>query len=249
MVNKALCWHYPYDEATSLAAKVSVSELKGRPVLSSATDQDTDDGLQYLLPPSAERPRFVSGKSSITAVEHGSAVHLVLEHLDLSRPLTVADINQQIEDLVAQEFLDEELARTIDTAALAAFFAGPLGRRLSARPDLVWREVPFSLILPAAKAYPREQLSPATAAEPILVQGIIDCLVREDNGWLLIDFKTDRARGTALAQRLDSYKHQIKLYAQALMSFSSQPVAEAYLYFLNTGQTVPVVLDLLTPMQ
>ncbi|NLG87066.1 MAG: hypothetical protein GX489_07590, partial [Firmicutes bacterium] len=105
------------------------------------------------------------------------------------------------------------------------------------------------LILPAAEAYPGEQLSPATAAEPILVQGIIDCLVREDNGWLLIDFKTDRARGRALAQRLDSYKHQIKLYAQALMSFSSQPVAEAYLYFLNTGQTVPVVLDLLTPMQ
>lgn len=241
-IEKALSWQYPYQDAASLAAKASVSELKGRPALGQDAQLEADEGWKYFFQPMAERPRFISGRTALTAVEYGSAVHQILEHLNLKRVLTATDIKEQIEELVRHEFITEEQAKTVDVTALATFFAGPLGRRLTARPESVRREVPFSLVLPAAEAYPEEPLCSATAAEPILVQGIIDCMVKEENGWLLLDFKTDRVRGAALERRLESYKRQIQLYARALTSLSSLPVAEAYLYFLTTGVAVPVPL-------
>ena len=173
-IKKALSWQYPYQDAASLAAKASVSELKGRPAMGLDRDPEANEGLRYFIQPMAERPRFITGQTELTAVEYGSAVHLILEHLDLKRELTATDIKEQIEELVRQEFITEEQAATADVTVLAAFFAGPLGRRLTARPESVRREVPFSLVLPAAEAYPKQQLSPATASEPILVQGIID---------------------------------------------------------------------------
>ncbi|MGI6129237.1 MAG: helicase-exonuclease AddAB subunit AddA [bacterium] len=240
-VEQALSWRYPYEKATSLAAKVSVSELKGRLTLGSATGEE-DEGLRRMFQPLlAKRPRFVSGHSGLTAVEHGSAVHLVLEHLDISQSLTADDIKEQIAGMVERELLAEEAAQVIDAGALANFFAGSLGCRLKARPDMVRREVPFSLVLPAAKVYPEQQLLPAEGAEPILVQGIIDCLVQEENGWLLLDFKTDRASRAALTERLEGYRKQIQFYAMALSHLSPLPVAEAYIYFLSTGQAIPAI--------
>lgn len=241
-VKKALSWHYQYKDAALLPAKVSVSELKGRPTMSSATEPKMEEGLKRFFRPMPERPRFVTGKAGLTAVEHGSAVHLILEHLDLSHSLTPSDIKEQIQELVVNEFITQEQAETVDIDALVSFFTGPLGQRLSARPELVRREVPFSLMLPAAEAYPEKELSTATAAEPILVQGIIDCLVKEEKGWLLLDFKTDRAGRAALAKRMEGYFRQVQLYAHALSLLGPLPVAEAYLYFLSTGKAVPVPL-------
>ena len=103
--------------------------------------------------------------------------------------------------------------------------------------------MPFSLVLPARAVYPAAELSPATSAEPVLVQGIIDCAVKEDCGWLLLDFKTDRVQGAALERRLEGYKTQIRLYACAFQHLSPLPVTEAYLYFLTTAIEVPVPLN------
>jgi ATP-dependent helicase/nuclease subunit A len=236
-VNQALQWQYPHRQATTIAAKASVSELKGR--LSDA-EAETGEGRQAFSPLLAERPRFISGQAQLTPLEHGSAVHLILEHLDLKRSLTTADIRQQVQELIEKEVVTAEQARALDSSSLASFFAGPLGQRLRDRPAAVRREIPFSLILPAEEAYPQQQLMAAVAAEPVLVQGIIDCAVREEKGWLLLDFKTDRVRGSALEARLEGYKNQLRLYARALECLSSVPVAEAYLYFLTTGLAVKV---------
>ncbi|NMA55210.1 MAG: helicase-exonuclease AddAB subunit AddA [Firmicutes bacterium] len=239
-VEKALGWRYLYEDAVSLAAKVTVSELKGRLV---EVEPEVSRNWPQTFPPLSQRPRFIGGKTTLTAMEHGSAVHLILEHLDLTRSLTATDIQQQIERLVAKEFLTEDQAETVDARALAAFFASPLGRRLTARPESVRREMPFSLVLPARAVYPAAELSPATSAEPVLVQGIIDCAVKEDCGWLLLDFKTDRVQGAALERRLEGYKTQIRLYACAFQHLSPLPVTEAYLYFLTTAIEVPVPLN------
>ena len=139
-IEKALSWQYPYQDAASLAAKASVSELKGRPALGQDAQLEADEGWKYFFQPMAERPRFISGRTALTAVEYGSAVHQILEHLNLKRVLTATDIKEQIEELVRHEFITEEQAKTVDVTALATFFAGPLGRRLTARPESVRRK-------------------------------------------------------------------------------------------------------------
>ena len=50
-VKRALSWHYQYKDAALLPAKVSVSELKGRPTMSSATEPKMEEGLKRFLGP------------------------------------------------------------------------------------------------------------------------------------------------------------------------------------------------------
>ncbi|NPV52768.1 MAG: UvrD-helicase domain-containing protein [Firmicutes bacterium] len=80
--------------------------------------------------------------------------------------------------------------------------------------------------------------------EYIMVQGIIDCLVHEDDGFLLVDFKTDHLPHglESLPEMADRYREQIRLYARAVEKIYGEPVKQAFLYFLSAGRVVEVGL-------
>ena len=61
-----------------------------------------------------------------------------------------------------------------------------------------------------------------------MLQGVADCVLEEDDGLVLIDFKTDRVTD---AETLRSrYAQQLQLYAQALAGYFGKPVRERLLY-------------------
>ena len=62
------------------------------------------------------------------------------------------------------------------------------------------------------------------------MQGVIDCAFREGDGWILVDYKTDRVEDTDAFVAL--YRPQLKWYAEALRELSGLPVKEAWLYSL-----------------
>ena len=106
-------------------------------------------------------------------------------------------------------------------------------------PARVHRELPFTLGLKAADLHPslREQ----AGDEIILLQGIIDCLIETDDGFLLVDFKTDDIQKDELAHRIEEggYAAQLSHYATAVERILQRPVREKYLCFLSLGKTVP----------
>src|SRR5690606_14092164 len=114
----------------------------------------------------------------LTAVDRGVATHLVLRHLDLGGPRGEAGVRAQIAALVARELLTPEQAAAVDAAAVARFFASPLGRRLRDDPTRVRREWMFTLGLPASEVYPGLPAEQA-GGETVVVQGVIDCFVDE----------------------------------------------------------------------
>jgi ATP-dependent helicase/nuclease subunit A len=214
----ALSWRYPREALASHAAKRSVSELKGR----SWEGEEGD---------------FLSDKGG--GVEVGTATHLVLRHLDLSPSLDEPQIRRQMADMLRRELIAPGQVRLVDVAAIARFFADPLGRRVLADPTRVRREVPFTLALPAAEAYP--DLPPAQAVgERVLVQGVIDLILEEPAGLVILDFKTDRVVPGAERALADRHSFQVRLYARAAGTLLGQPVAGAYLYFLAAGLTLEV---------
>lgn len=247
-VQERLGWRYPYGLAGRLTAKVSVSELKRRPLVGILGEEEEAPGRELYPVRLTQRPRFVQAAGELEGAERGSAAHLVLQHLDLTRDLTSEGIAAQVRELTARELLSPEQASSVDVEGLAAFFAGPLGRRIVARPEAVRREVPFSLRLPARLVYPDFSLTGAEAEEPILVQGIIDWLVREEDGWLLLDFKTDAVRAAVLKEREKLYRRQVAIYALAVAAWSGRPVREVYLYFLALGEALPVPVSKENPL-
>ena len=73
----------------------------------------------------------------------------------------------------------------------------------------------------------------------MLVQGILDLAFLED-GWVLVDYKTDRVTKETLAQTAQGYAVQLALYARALAEITGIPVKERYLYFLRMQECVKV---------
>ena len=74
----------------------------------------------------------------------------------------------------------------------------------------------------------------------MLVQGIIDCFFEEEDGLVLLDYKTNRIdRNRSFedeAERLlRSYGKQIEIYSSALSAATGKKIKESYLYLFDVG--------------
>ena len=72
----------------------------------------------------------------------------------------------------------------------------------------------------------------------MLVQGMIDCAFREEDGWILLDYKTDTIRDESAF--VEEYRPQLAWYAVALENLTGIPVRERWLYALSVDKAFPV---------
>jgi ATP-dependent helicase/nuclease subunit A len=73
-----------------------------------------------------------------------------------------------------------------------------------------------------------------------LVEGVVDLVFEEDEGWVVVDYKTD---GIVEAQAIAQAAHhapQLQLYGRGLAQATGRPVHERVVLFTGTGQAVPV---------
>ena len=229
-------WRYPWMELAGRPAKQSVSELKRR------WEEEREESVPALRLPVrlARRPRFLQTTGRmLTAMERGTAVHLVLQHLNLDAPLDAAGVRAQVAAMTARGLLSPEQAAAVDAGQIAGFFASSLGRRLKDEAGSVLREVPFTLALPAGEVYP--DLPPGLAeGERVVVQGVIDCLLVTGASIVLVDFKTDAVDAEEVAEAAGRYFDQMALYSRAVRDIYGHAPSEAYLVFLQAGKVIPV---------
>ena len=75
--------------------------------------------------------------------------------------------------------------------------------------------------------------------EMVLVQGIIDAFFREEEGLVVVDYKTDRVPHQGGREMLiDRYHTQLELYARALQQLTGHPVKACYIYSFTLGETI-----------
>ncbi|MHB1629471.1 MAG: UvrD-helicase domain-containing protein [Bacilli bacterium] len=75
--------------------------------------------------------------------------------------------------------------------------------------------------------------------ERVLVQGTVDCLIINDDGVILLDYKTDHVYGDCM-ESAKRYELQVELYREAIERAYGRPVQAVYLYFSSVRQTVQV---------
>jgi len=234
-VKACLDWRYSFVETTQLPAKASVTELTHR----------SDQFLQ--LPRSAlldRRPSCLSSPAGAIdrAVQPnllGTATHLVIAQLDLSQPPSLRSLQQTIDELLDQGALTMRLAQAIDRQAILEFFESDLGRMALCPENTVLREWPFTFALPAGD-WPDPVVPPAAqpSDEFIVVQGIVDMLIKTPQGLVVVDFKTDTVSPDQLDQRAQIYRTQLQLYTRAASTILQVQPAAAYLYFLAARKAV-----------
>jgi ATP-dependent helicase/nuclease subunit A len=114
---------------------------------------------------------------------------------------------------------------------ITRLFSSPLGQQMLCAKELI-REFKFSILTDAKDYYPD------ISGEQVLLQGVVDAAILEEDGLTVIDFKTDRVSGDGVAQRAEQYRGQLKTYQKALARIFKQPVKKMVLYFLLPGKEV-----------
>lgn len=237
-VDRRLNFAYPYTDAAISRAKQTVTELKRQQEL-----KDEYSGDQLIAPfkkPIIKRPAFMQRQKTMTSAERGTAMHTAMQHLPFNRALTKIEIEEELEKMVEKEILSKEAASQIDLSAIEQFYQTDIAANMI-NASYVYREVPFSLTLPANEVYSNWQ---DEQAERVLIQGVIDAIIPQDNGMIIIDYKTDAIYGEwtdeMKEKMINRYKTQMKLYRYAVETIWQQPVLETYLYFFSKHEVALV---------
>ena len=210
-IAERLNFTYPHQEQLTIKSKYSVSELAA-----AGTERKGDLTL-------AEPASFKVTKS-FTAAQIGTFTHKVLEKMDFGQAASGGAIymNSLMEMLIRQEFLTAEEAAAVDIEKLADFACSPLGRRIAASPA-VCREKPFNVVR-------------SIDGTDTMVQGIIDCFFEEEDGLVLLDYKTTSRKNEAEIAK--QYAVQMEIYRQALELSTGKKVKNTYLYLTDTGKLI-----------
>ncbi len=155
----------------------------------------------------------------------GSVIHRLLEAAmrDASLDLRAYGANVLAEEDREPGDLEEAL-RTVE-----AVRASPLWKRaLAAKSRMV--EVPFALTVPSA------DLGQNTGPEETLLTGALDLVFEEEDGWRIVDYKSDTIAGN-LDDLVAFYKPQIAHYRRYWQQLTGRPTTAA-LFFVSTGQEV-----------
>jgi len=80
------------------------------------------------------------------------------------------------------------------------------------------------------------------ANDGALVRGVIDLAFEEAEGWVLVDYKTDRASERELDKLVEKYHLQLDAYRAAWTQIMRQPVKEMGLYFTHPDRYLTVAL-------
>lgn len=245
-------FHYPHAQALEQKNKYSVSELKHRAMrerLQQEEEEVTPAFMQEEIVPYV--PAFVRNLQQEEepvnqGALRGTAVHRVMECYSFSSEMGV---KEQIDEMLDEGKITDDMKRLVKLPLVEQFVASDIGARMkkAEQAGKLYREKPFVM------GFTHEELArfgfgemqEAVAGEDLtLIQGIIDVFWEEDDGIVVLDYKTDRV--DTAKQLSDRYAAQLALYGEALERIYNESevrnirVKERLLYSFRLGEVISV---------
>ena len=210
---------YPHEPATMMKLKYTVSELKKKESKDTATDRDKSKKLPELI------PDFMKNESEkLKGASRGTAYHDLLKAFDFTKKYYHTKVKDEIQRMVQSGLLDQRSAISIRPADILSLLNSSSGQRIAEaqRKGRLHREQPFVISTSASQLF-NENIS-----EDLLVQGIIDVYFEEDDGIVLLDYKTDYVKSGE--ELIEKYRSQLDIYAEALEQLTGKMVKEKIIY-------------------
>ena len=233
-IERRLGYNYKYEGIVGLPSNVSVSDLKR-----ALYEYEEQDILTVNIFKNTEtlKPKFLREEKGISSAERGTIAHFIMQKLDLNKVNSKEEIKDQINNMIDSDLLTEEEAKAISKINFFGFFESNLGKRLlSAFKEgrLVKRELPFYTEISSLNI--DNTLSEKYRDEKVRLQGIIDCIFEEEDGIVLLDYKTDYVEFGKEEEILDKYRVQLKYYKDAVEKITNKKVKESYLYLFGINK-------------
>lgn len=131
--------------------------------------------------------------------------------------------------------LSREMAECIETEDMMRFLRTKSGVRMlqAARNRKLYKEQPFVISVNASEIYQGD-----LSGEKILVQGIIDVYFEEEDGLVVLDYKTDQVKSRK--ELVEKYHAQLEYYAHALSQLTGKTVKEKIIYSFTLKEEIIV---------
>ena len=218
---------YSHQAATRAPSKQTATQRKGRQKDQEAAEEAQEPKVYHRT---WKKPEFRQSKQGM---DYGSTVHLVLQYVDFAACKDVWGVKAEVERLVSRKLLKPDQGALVDCDAVAAFFDTEPGRKLRGGVSCI-REFKFSILDDGC------HYGEGLEGEEVLLQGVVDCAMIEDDGITVIDFKTDKVTDETLPALVERYSPQIHTYVQALERIYQKPVKCALLYFFERNHFVQI---------
>ena len=234
---------YPYEKSTHRSPKYSVSLLKMKAMEEHGeTLSETGQEGKAIAPEwdeanaNAEEKQQAKEKSDSPLIQKmkaegknigaaiGDSYHHALAFYDYSK-----DISQ------LSDFLSPEEYGLLNQEKLKKFLDSPLGQLFAKayKENTLYREQHFMQEVEYEKLFPEDG---GDNVEKVILQGIIDAFIMEEDGIILVDYKTDRVKDRE--ELRNRYQKQIDLYSEALEQILGKKVKRRVLYSFSLGEEV-----------
>ena len=219
-IEEQFSYEYPYYNDAVVKQKLSVSELKKRAY------QEEEGAVVFkeeeVIP---LLPKFLQKEEELTGASRGSAYHKLLELLDFTKEYDAESLQRAIQEKEQSGLLTKEMTGCIRREDILSFLSSSAGQRMkeASGKEKCFAEQPFVLGMKAKEIYPD-----VNSDEWMLVQGIIDVYFEEEDGLVVLDYKTDKVFHAQ--ELIDRYRAQLDYYAQALERLTGKKVKEKIIY-------------------
>ena len=234
-------FHYPYEKSSTRRLKFTVTELKKRAyeiAMDYTLEEEAQEELLYEEPEVTPLiPTFMQKEEGLTGAPRGTAYHRIMELLAFEgpEPDSIETVTEWIDGMAASGKIEKEAAECVKAYDIFRFLETSSGKRMkkAAKSQKLWKEQPFVLGIDAKELYPEEE-----DGELILVQGIIDAYFEEEDGLVVLDYKTDRVRKAE--ELVEKYQEQLRYYAKALEQMTGKKVKEKIIYAFSLGKEIRI---------
>lgn len=233
-LKEALSFSYSHPVG-NYKTKYAVSELKHKAIDEMYSGKSE---VEIFEDPEKEAciPLFISGeKKENRGAAHGTAMHRFLECFDFTLLDYAAAFAKEKERIQKTGRMDADQLALVSEGQINRFLKSPLAARMhkAAVEEKLQIEKAF-----VCGGKPGEFFDDAKeeADDFILVQGIIDVFFEEDDGIVLLDYKTDHV--SSPNELIERYRKQLMLYKDAIERTNELKVKQILIYSFAFGEIV-----------
>lgn len=235
-LKEVIDYTYPYESSLSIARKYSVSEIKHAAIEKLEEGEASFERLFHEKQTKDYLPAFMKEEERVTesiATMRGTAIHRVFELIDYRENVPCKNPAELLSLIVGRSEITPLAASYISPDIIEKFLESDLALEMKKAQEegRLYREHPFVMQVPASRAK-----EGASEDEMVLVQGEIDVFYENEEGIVLVDYKTDYVKTEdALVNR---YRKQLQLYAEAIEKMTGKKVVRILIYSTNFGKTI-----------
>lgn len=173
--------------------------------------------------------------SSLSPADIGTATHRFLQYCDFF--VCKSDPEKERDRLIEEGRLSSVQGQCVDMDSVRVFVSSDIMKRAEQSKE-IFREKQFTMAKSICEIDPR--IPEKFSEEKTVVIGKIDLLFIEDDGAVIVDYKTDNISDIGILK--SRYLSQMELYAEAIKKSMGIEIKECILYSLKLKDSISLTL-------